>query len=49
MTSSNYVTYVSVYNREDCCKERLTNYVVRVGNDPDITKNAQCAGTYSGT
>lgn len=24
---------IKVYNREDCCQERLTNYVVTVGDN----------------
>jgi hypothetical protein len=48
MTSTNFVQYVAVYNRADCCGDRLSNYVVRVGNNADHKLNPQCPGVYSG-
>jgi len=39
---------VKVWNRGDCCKERLSNYEIRIGDNPDVQKNPSCAGRYSG-
>ena len=34
---SYYVKYVKIYNRVDCCTERLNNYYVYVGDNSDYT------------
>lgn len=36
------VTKVKIWNRSDCCSERLSNFVVSVGNNPKGTGNAVC-------
>ena len=43
-----FVATVKISNRLDCCGERLSNYIVRVGNNQDINLNPQCPGPYSG-
>lgn len=40
LVAQSLVKTVKVYNRADCCSERLANYVVRVGDNADFTKNA---------
>ncbi|XP_033115346.1 pentraxin fusion protein-like [Anneissia japonica] len=36
---------VKIYNREDCCKERLDGATIHVGDDPKgMLTNAQCGG-----
>lgn len=39
---------VNTYNRVGCCPERLTNYEVRVGNDPNPMNNPACPGIHDG-
>lgn len=48
MTSTNFVKTVQTYNRADCCGDRLSNYLVRVGDNSDHTKNPKCPGVFSG-
>jgi len=40
---------VKIFNRLDCCGERLSGYIVRVGNDANHKLNPQCPGTHTGT
>jgi hypothetical protein len=42
MEETKVVTVVSIVNRWDCCSERLTNYHVTVGNDPNVFANRAC-------
>jgi len=49
MTAPHFVNVVKVHNRRDCCSDRLSGYIVRVGTNMDHSKNPQCPGTYSGT
>jgi hypothetical protein len=50
LTQSIKVTTVKVFNRVDCCSDRLTNYFVTVGDNTDVSKNTQCGGkVYTGT
>jgi len=49
--SSQYIDNIMIYNREDCCKERLANYKVFVSNDPKIanlTSAYQCGTIHDG-
>lgn len=39
----NVIHKVILYNRDDCCSERLNNLEVRVGNFSDFTYNPVCA------
>ena len=43
------VQAVTVYSREDCCQERLSNYEVRVGYDPNPLNNPACPGLHNGS
>ncbi|XP_071945662.1 uncharacterized protein [Antedon mediterranea] len=36
------VRFVRIYNRHDCCRERLAGAIVRVGDDEGMTSNPQC-------
>ncbi|XP_002731582.1 uncharacterized protein LOC100377761 [Saccoglossus kowalevskii] len=36
------VSHVVITNREDCCSERIDGAVVLIGDNPDISQNAQC-------
>ena len=36
------ITKIRIFNREDCCHERLHDFEVRVGNNSDINKNPIC-------
>ncbi|XP_071945661.1 scavenger receptor cysteine-rich domain-containing protein DMBT1-like [Antedon mediterranea] len=36
------VRHVRIYNRQDCCRERLAGAIVRVGDDEGMTSNPQC-------
>ncbi|XP_071793344.1 uncharacterized protein [Asterias amurensis] len=36
------ISKVVLFNRWDCCSDRLANAVVRVGTEKDINQNAQC-------
>jgi len=47
LLDSHYVNTVKTYNRLDCCSERLANYKVYVGNNPEIMKNPTCPGTHT--
>ncbi|XP_072032978.1 uncharacterized protein [Amphiura filiformis] len=42
MGGNKCVGKVDIFNRVDCCKERLRGAVVRVGNNKDHNKNAKC-------
>ncbi|XP_035678849.1 peroxidasin-like [Branchiostoma floridae] len=35
---------VVVFNRKDCCSDRLNNFQVHVGNSPTVASNPQCGG-----
>ncbi|XP_074653277.1 uncharacterized protein LOC141907512 [Tubulanus polymorphus] len=39
----NYVESVRIYNRVDCCPERLHDFEVRIGNDRNFLSNSLCA------
>jgi len=41
------VDTVTVWNRGDCCGDRLSNFEVRVGNHPDWKDNSRCGRRYS--
>jgi hypothetical protein len=41
------ISRVHVFNRMDCCGERLHDFEVRIGFEEEIEKNALCA-TYEG-
>jgi hypothetical protein len=43
------IKYLNVYNRLDCCGERLANYQIRIGNNADMFENPTCPGTYTGS
>jgi len=36
------IRVVRVYNRSDCCPERLLGFEIRVGNDPNMLSNPIC-------
>ena len=38
-----FLNKVIIWNRSDCCSERLSNFVITVGNNPKGTENAVCA------
>ncbi|XP_033125777.1 fucolectin-like isoform X2 [Anneissia japonica] len=39
------VKYVRLYNRQDCCRERLNGAIIRVGNNPNgMLTNPHCGG-----
>jgi hypothetical protein len=38
-----YVWMVRLYNRPDCCQERLTNFEIRVGSSSTFANNPACA------
>lgn len=40
--------FIRTYNREDCCKDRLSNYEVRVGDDKNLFNNPACPGVHEG-
>ncbi|KAI8501946.1 hypothetical protein Bbelb_203580 [Branchiostoma belcheri] len=40
---------VVVFNRQDCCPERLNNFRVYVGDSPTVTSNPQCGGNHAVT
>ncbi|XP_078666825.1 fucolectin-like isoform X2 [Branchiostoma floridae x Branchiostoma belcheri] len=42
--SSQCVAWVRIYNREDCCQERLDGFTVHVGDNPDVLANPTCPG-----
>jgi len=33
---------VRTYNREDCCSDRLSDYIVYFGDNPDYNENEAC-------
>ena len=39
---TNNIRRIRIFNREDCCHERLHDFEVRVGNNSDIAKNPIC-------
>jgi hypothetical protein len=43
-----HITGLNVYNRVDCCQDRLSNYEVRIGNDPNLFNNPSCPKRYNG-
>lgn len=43
-----YVKAIALYNRADCCSERLANYEIRVGNEPNPVHNPACPGVWTG-
>ncbi|XP_019614540.1 PREDICTED: uncharacterized protein LOC109462428 isoform X1 [Branchiostoma belcheri] len=47
--SSNCVDRVVVTNRADCCPERLQNFKVYVGDNPNVVANPTCGGAQSVT
>ena len=48
MGSVKNIRKVVTYNRNDCCGERLANYQIRIGNNPDVFKNPTCPGLFNG-
>ncbi|XP_078584680.1 myeloperoxidase-like [Branchiostoma floridae x Branchiostoma japonicum] len=40
---------VVVFNRQDCCSERLNNFQVHVGDSPRVAFNPQCGGNHAVT
>jgi len=48
MGTIRHIKTVVTVNRVDCCADRLANYEVRVGNDPDVKKNPACPGKHTG-
>ncbi|XP_019630254.1 PREDICTED: uncharacterized protein LOC109474390 [Branchiostoma belcheri] len=40
---------VVVFNRQDCCQERLNNFRVHVGDSSNVTSNPQCGGDHAVT
>jgi hypothetical protein len=48
MGSSKDIQQVTVRNRADCCQDRLTNYQVHIGNDPNVFANPACPGLFTG-
>lgn len=48
MGSTKTVSSVVVKNREDCCQERLTNYQIHVGDNPNVFANPACPGVFTG-
>ena len=47
MGSVKTIQGVTTYNRLDCCSERLANYEIRVGNDPNPLYNPACPGIFT--
>ncbi|CAH1256177.1 TECPR2 [Branchiostoma lanceolatum] len=45
--TSQSVGRVVVTNRKDCCSERLENFKVYVGDNPEVTANPTCGGPQS--
>ncbi|XP_078665811.1 uncharacterized protein LOC144908150 [Branchiostoma floridae x Branchiostoma belcheri] len=45
--SSQAIGSVVVFNRQDCCQERLNNFRVHVGDSPTVTSNPQCGGNHA--
>ncbi|XP_072029155.1 scavenger receptor cysteine-rich type 1 protein M130-like isoform X2 [Amphiura filiformis] len=41
------ITHVTIVNREDCCHDWLTDTIVRVGLNEDISLNSQCGNPIS--
>ena len=44
MFNRKHIQTVMIFNREDCCSERLRDYRVRVGNDQNPFNNPTCDG-----
>ena len=42
MFSEKHIQTVVIVNREDCCSDRLSNYDIRVGNNPNPWFNPKC-------
>ena len=42
------IDYIVTYNRHDCCEERLSNYFVSVGDNPNVFNNPVCPGIWTG-
>ncbi|XP_064643968.1 uncharacterized protein LOC135497905 [Lineus longissimus] len=40
--SKTIITNIHIYNREDCCGDRLSNFEVRIGNSPNLNWNPVC-------
>lgn len=44
MKVSKTIRTVFIQNRIDCCSERLSNFFIHVGDDPDVESNPSCSG-----
>ena len=44
MHSSIFITQVKIWNREDLYSDRLTDYLIYIGDDADYTQNPTCNG-----
>ena len=42
LQQSMYVNRVRIYNRGECCQQRLTNFEIRIGNSATLTSNTVC-------
>jgi len=49
MGETKLITKIVTYKREDCCANEMTDYEIRVGDDPDILNNPACPGIYTGS
>jgi hypothetical protein len=49
MGQNRNIKMIKVFNRDDCCSDRLANYQVRIGNNADIWLNPACPGTFTGS
>ncbi|CAH1267833.1 CPAMD8 [Branchiostoma lanceolatum] len=45
--SSRSIGDVVVFNRQDCCSERLSPFQVHVGDSPDVMSNPTCGGDHA--
>ncbi|XP_078588034.1 chorion peroxidase-like [Branchiostoma floridae x Branchiostoma japonicum] len=44
--SSHYIDEVVIFNRQDCCTERLNSFQLHVGDSPDVASNPSCGGNH---
>ncbi|CAH1257377.1 PXDN [Branchiostoma lanceolatum] len=44
--SSHHIDEVVIFNRQDCCSERLNSFRLHVGDSPDVASNPLCGGDH---
>ena len=46
MKTSYFLDSVEIFNREDCCSDRLKDYLIYIGNSENYLENEQCGDGY---